>query len=467
MVEKADPGEDAVARAREKAQHRADENRERARNEYAAKGLGRSTALLQALLEIDVEAVESILAARLQAEVAVIPAASAESAAEVAVVDIRGLVHTEMNWVEARALHEAGLAGLPGWPAERVRSERDRLSRLYERELRSQATRRQLATENLPYFPDVGIRFHVTGRVHMLEAVDVMTPDGIHAVGELLYEHPEHDVYLFFRQNEAEPPSFTAAREDGVIVVAQTEDHYYHHPRFQRDYVSILPGRAHYDWERELVASGPEYRRLTLRLSERERVRWAIAEAAHLPDTSGPMRALWILESPPSDDDTITQGTAFALAGVGLVTCAHVLVPGMTAYQATDFRKREYRTLARDDVVDLAVLEVEGAIPYALEAAQQPARTGDPIAIFGFPNYRLGDTGVVHTGRVSGRRPVSGIQRFLLSAAVVRGMSGGPVLNARGRVVGVAVTGADRLDQARETEDQSAIPLEALVRLQK
>jgi S1-C subfamily serine protease len=84
------------------------------------------------------------------------------------------------------------------------------------------------------------------------------------------------------------------------------------------------------------------------------------------------------------------------------------------------------------------------------------------LAICGYPNYRLGDTGTIVPGLVVGFRTVSGIRRILTNAPIVAGASGAPVLNASGMVIGVAVTGADRMENAQDTEDHSIIPIDAL-----
>jgi S1-C subfamily serine protease len=192
-----------------------------------------------------------------------------------------------------------------------------------------------------------------------------------------------------------------------------------------------------------------------------------IARAIPMPKPIDPrvaLAAVWVLESELASEQHITQGTAFHLDGVGLVTAEHVLAEGMVAFKATDVNRRfAVRVQKKHEGLDLAVLSLETELGESL-------RAGDPnvldqlhnITVVGFPNYRLGDTGVLVAGQVVGFRQRSGVRRILTNAPIVAGGSGGPVLNADGQVIGVAVTGSDMFRTNARTEDNSIIPIDAL-----
>ena len=176
----------------------------------------------------------------------------------------------------------------------------------------------------------------------------------------------------------------------------------------------------------------------------------------------GVRSAMWILECTATN----VQGTAFDLQAYGTVTNAHVVggASQLFAFRAADVTTRyPVRVLRSHEIVDLAIIEIQGApIDASLPIDLLEQGAGAHIAVCGFPNYRLGDTGVVAPGVVVGTRQRSGIRRLMTNATIVAGMSGGPVLGQTGGVVGICVTGSRFFQQAQETEDHSIVPVAAL-----
>jgi Trypsin-like peptidase domain len=172
--------------------------------------------------------------------------------------------------------------------------------------------------------------------------------------------------------------------------------------------------------------------------------------------------ALWILECP----DTASQGSGFAVKGVGIVTCEHVISgsKAIRAFQASSFRTPfEPRIVKASRAIDLAVLEFpQSGMDQGLLRFEGQMQLSDHALVCGFPNYRYGDEGLFSPGVIIGTRQQSGIRRLLTNAPIVRGMSGGPAIGLDNKVVGICVTGADRIASADDTEDKSIIPIDAL-----
>lgn len=190
-----------------------------------------------------------------------------------------------------------------------------------------------------------------------------------------------------------------------------------------------------------------------------KRILRAVPPPPHF-DIDAILKSLWVIEC----EESLRQGTAFSLEGVGVVTCQHVLGPRTQAFRPEEI-SRKYRVSVRaaDEDIDLAILDV-GSVPTTelKRGSADNLSVMDHAAVAGFPNYNRGDGGVFSPGLVIGFRMRSGIRRFLINAAIVRGNSGGPVLDMDNRVIGVAVTGADQMEKAQATENHGVIPIDAL-----
>ena len=168
----------------------------------------------------------------------------------------------------------------------------------------------------------------------------------------------------------------------------------------------------------------------------------------------------WVLEC----EESMLQGTAFYLTGIGLVSCQHVLGPKTVAFHPdNNSKKYPVKIIAQNETIDVAILTIEHKQSCGLTAGSADnLRIMDHVAIAGFPNYRYGDTGVIIPGLVVGFRIVSGIRRILTNASIVAGNSGGPVVNGNNQVIGIAVTGAEVMEKAQETENHGIVPIDAL-----
>lgn len=134
----------------------------------------------------------------------------------------------------------------------------------------------------------------------------------------------------------------------------------------------------------------------------------------------------------------IATGSGFALDAHTLLTNRHVLAGASQLEVSTwDGHDFEVSTAAVGALVDLGIASVDGTLPRAASAYAQPV-TGEAITVVGFP---LGGPLTFSPGRVVGFTDGSGLgipgQVMRLTANVEPGNSGGPVLDAHGRVVGI------------------------------
>ena len=161
------------------------------------------------------------------------------------------------------------------------------------------------------------------------------------------------------------------------------------------------------------------------------------------------------LERPVERESHVTlSGTGFVVRNDGLVvTNAHV-VAGCSTVAVAPFAPAT--VLQIDPIRDLALLRVPGLFGRpAARLASDDAMLGEDVFAFGFPlSDFLGDTLGFSRGSVSATRGLGGDPRtFRMTAEVQPGNSGGPLLDASGRVVGVVVSKLDALVVASKTGD--------------
>lgn len=136
-------------------------------------------------------------------------------------------------------------------------------------------------------------------------------------------------------------------------------------------------------------------------------------------------------------------GTAFAIDREGLLlTAAHVARGAAdVAIELPREQRVQARLIGYDARRDLALLRVmaPAALP-TIEVAGDGLRTGEPVVVIGTPRGR---PGVMTVGEiVAPQASLPGLARNTLiriNAPIAPGNSGGPVLNARGQVVGLVI----------------------------
>jgi putative serine protease PepD len=167
--------------------------------------------------------------------------------------------------------------------------------------------------------------------------------------------------------------------------------------------------------------------------------------------------------------ESTATGTGFVIDGDGhVLTAAHV-VDGASSITLTfqDGTKRTAKLLGKDDATDVAVLEVDPSgldlQPLQLGSSSSLA-VGDQVAAIGDP---FGYERSLSTGIVSGLdRTIEAPNGFTVAhaiqtdAALNPGNSGGPVLDADGKVVGIADQIATNGSSQSNTGVGFAVPID-------
>jgi len=151
-----------------------------------------------------------------------------------------------------------------------------------------------------------------------------------------------------------------------------------------------------------------------------------------------------------SDD---SQGTAFLLDGVGLVTNQHVIsgvsksmAPHMISFtRAGDDTEIAAELILSDVKADLAIFHpgpMFEKIPRLRKADKEAIRPMDPILSIGFPKHRDGAAHYITRGNTTQLRRQVDLDLWLVDVPLIEGNSGGPIFNDSMEVIGVASRGA-------------------------
>ncbi len=177
---------------------------------------------------------------------------------------------------------------------------------------------------------------------------------------------------------------------------------------------------------------------------------------------------LVVIDSTKWDDSDCLQGTGFHLEGYGVITCEHT-VPDESLYEIYhrgDVKKQYGKIDARNQALDLARVWIKDLPLPPFEKSEILPVQGDAIWLAGFPNYGPGSTGIVEPGIITGNRiDENGNTRYLISAAIREGNSGGPVFDKDLRVIGVAAKGINQSSSSVHANFFEVIPIDLVDRL--
>jgi hypothetical protein len=178
-------------------------------------------------------------------------------------------------------------------------------------------------------------------------------------------------------------------------------------------------------------------------------------------------------EKPEEGDQA--QGTGFFINRNGyLLTCAHC-VKGTSRLEITLGEKKANATVvAVDKKHDTAIIKVDGTDwPTVPLADSDHLELGQDVSAIGFPeSFTLGKSVKITRGILSGFEGEADSKRLLVDAVLNHGNSGGPLLNDRGEVIGIAsnlfefgsgsnVGVAQPINFARKLLEGNSVPFES------
>ena len=171
-------------------------------------------------------------------------------------------------------------------------------------------------------------------------------------------------------------------------------------------------------------------------------------------------------EGPPREDDGVATGSGFVIGDGRIVTNHHVVAGAREVAVRRRGRRVRASLLGSDPSTDLALLRLRPNEGERLESLplgdSESVRPGDPAVVIGNP---LGLARTLTAGVVSAtNRRIDAPDGFPIrnavqtDAAVNPGNSGGPLLDERGRVIGV-------ISQGRGDGIAFAVPVDTLERV--
>jgi len=152
-----------------------------------------------------------------------------------------------------------------------------------------------------------------------------------------------------------------------------------------------------------------------------------------------------------------SSGTGIAVTADGVIaTNAHVVEGCKRIEVRVGENSLDGKLLARDKTNDVALVRVVNThLDHVARFSDGPAELGGKVAAYGFPLYGMLATGGNFTlGYVTGLTGMGDDSRFIqISTPVQPGNSGGPLVDGRGRLVGMITSKLNAISVAEVTGD--------------
>lgn len=147
-------------------------------------------------------------------------------------------------------------------------------------------------------------------------------------------------------------------------------------------------------------------------------------------------KSVFMLYAQGDSGEFVAQGSGFWVAGKKIVTNAHVANAGKM-YVDVGSARFPATIQSVDAYNDLAILKVDVEITATpLTLAELPPAPGETIFAIGNPH---GLERSISQGVISGQREIEGRELLQITAPISHGSSGGPIVDPKGQVIGVAV----------------------------
>ncbi len=179
--------------------------------------------------------------------------------------------------------------------------------------------------------------------------------------------------------------------------------------------------------------------------------------------------SIFIVDNPIED----AQGTAFLLKGIGIITNEHVVrgidkdlseLLELYRYHEEEFKRPvKFQKSCRSK--DLAILKPTmsfNGIKRLSVGDDSLLSIGSKVTVLGFPQYSPGESPYINTGKIIQSKVLFGEKVWLLDIPVIHGNSGGPVVNDKQEVIGIAAIGSPKHDNS--TKLHGFIPISTLLK---